>query len=82
MTNPSEVLALASVIISVALALNIFFVKRLVSKIEGIPVMGEKLDHLEREVRELNRKFMDVIHIRERVAILEFSMGLKKGKEE
>lgn len=70
-----QALALAAVIFMALIGLNIFFVKRLVTKIESVsekmPLMGAKMTELEREIREMGRDFKDVGNLRERVAVLE-----------
>jgi hypothetical protein len=79
----NDIVQVSAPILGALLSLNVWFLGRLVKKLDRIdstvtetfPLYGEKFNRLETEVRQMSHDLRDIVSVRERVAILEVKIG-------
>jgi hypothetical protein len=76
------IIGIAIVIILMLLAMNIFFIRRLVTKLEDVPLLSQRVGAMETTIRNLTNDLKDIGDLREKVAVLNYALEeLKKKKD-
>lgn len=61
-------------ITSLLLTVNGFFLRRMISKVEGIPLLNNRMETMETELKDIRREIHELARLRERIAVLEFAL--------
>jgi hypothetical protein len=90
-SSGTMIVGVALVIILFLLSFNIIFIKRLVIKIDKIdivsdlvtgqmPLLSQRVTEMENTIKDLSRDLRDIGLLKERTAVLEYALNIKKDQ--
>jgi len=73
------VVGISLVMILIFLGINIFFIKRLVTKLDQVsdqlPLLKQKVSEMETTIKDLSKDLKDVGRLKEKIAVLEYALN-------